>query len=90
MKKLYKFYWDCSRQGSVEGLFVADESEVVEVIGKTVYFGEALGKHSDINGTLEAGDFTVVTDDQDFSTKLVAVIGHTTVSGHNPLSYLEE
>ena len=24
MEKLYEFYWDCGRQGSVNGMFIAD------------------------------------------------------------------
>lgn len=53
MKRLYKFYWDCGRQGDVEGLFFADEETVNKSIGSQVYFGEILGKHSEVYGTLE-------------------------------------
>lgn len=90
MKKLYKFQWDCGRQGSVEALFVEEEETVRAAVGKTIEFGEVLGKHSDVHGTLEEADLEMVTDDQDFLLKLVQVIGKFTVSGHNPLSYMEE
>jgi hypothetical protein len=90
MKKLYKFYWDVRRMGSVDGLFVADEAEIEKAIGKEIYFGEILGKHSDIQGELEATDLTVASDDQDFIAKLVEVIGSEHISGYNPLDYLEE
>lgn len=90
MKKLYKFYWNCGRMGSVDGLFVADETEVQDTIGKHIYFGEILGKHSDIHGEISAEDLTVKSEDQDFIVKLVEVIGKTNISGHNPLDYLEE
>jgi len=89
LQKLYKFQWDCGRMGSVEGLFVADEGEVAAAVGKEVYFGEILGKHSDVSGTLDAEDLTVATDDQDFIVKLVGIIGTTTISGYNPLSYID-
>lgn len=90
MQKLYKFAWDCGRMGSVEGLFVANETDVAAAIGKEVCFGEILGKHSEVCGTLTEDDLTVATDDQDFIAKLVGILGTTSISGYNPLSYLSE
>jgi len=75
--------------GHVRGLFVTTEQELSDTYGKEIYFGEILGKHSDIHGPLEESDIEVVSEDQDFIEKLVALLG-TTVSGYNPLSYLEE
>jgi hypothetical protein len=86
---LAKFNWDCGRQGSVNSLFVTTENELAELVGQTIYFGEVLGKHSDISGTLEADDVKVVSEDQEFITKLVEIIGSDTISGHNPLHYRE-
>lgn len=88
MKKLYRFYWDCRRMGDVRGLFVADEADVEAAIGKHVYFGEILGKHSEICGTLDRKDLEVVTDDQDFIEKFVRF--GCSGSGYNPLTYIEE
>lgn len=91
MKKLLvKFHWDCGRQGNVNGLFVTTAEEISKVIGQHVYFGEALGKHSDINGPLEASDFIEVCSDQDFITKLVHYLESDTISGYNPFHYMEE
>lgn len=90
MRKLYKFYWDCGRQGDICGLFVADEQEVNDALGKKVYFGEVLGKFSEIYGTLEEKDLTVKTDDQEFIEKLESVIGDKTISGHNPLHHIDQ
>lgn len=90
MRKLYQFYWDCGRMGDIEGLFVADEADVAATIGKQLYFGEILGKHSDIHGQLDEGDLTVKSEDQHFIDKLVEVIGNTDVSGYNPLNYRPE
>lgn len=87
MRKLYRFYWDCGRQGDVDGLFTSEESTVNESIGKHVYFGEILGKHSEVHGTLSAEDIEVVSDDQDFIEKLENLLG-TNISGYNPLHYL--
>jgi len=87
MKKLYKFHWDCGRMGNVRGTFSADDLYVKSCIGKQVYFGEILGKHSDVYGNLEEKDLTVLSDDQDFIEKFEKLIGD---SGYNPLSYMNE
>lgn len=89
MRKLYSFFWDCGRLGDVEGLFIAEESEVDSAIGSQVSFGEILGKHSDISGTLSSVDLKVISDEQDRIDWLLGIIGHT-VSGYNPLEYVRQ
>lgn len=86
-KYLWSFEWDCGRQGSVEGLFVATEETIKENMGKQVYFGEILGKHSEVYGTLEEGDVTKVDLDSETVEKVQKVLG-STWSGYNPLSYI--
>ncbi len=88
MKKLYRFAWDVRRMGRVQGTFIADDSEVAAAIGREVNFGEILGKHSEIYGTIEAGEIVEVTDDQDFIAKAEKYgVGAT---GYNPLEYFRE
>lgn len=87
MRKLYSFFWDCGRMGDVEGLFIAEESEVDAAIGSEVYFGEILGKHSDIRGTLSSEDLKVISDEQDKIDWLLDIVGPD-VSGHNPLYHI--
>lgn len=89
MLKLYSFYWDCGRMGNLDGLFVAEESEVAKILGKEVYFGEVLGKHSEIYGTVDEEDITVVSDDQEKIEWLIDVIGGANISGYNPLEYYD-
>jgi hypothetical protein len=72
--------------GELEGLFVAEKSDIDNIIGKTIYFGEVLGKHSDIDVDITEEDLTIVSTDSDFIDSLVLVLG-TTVSGYNPLDY---
>lgn len=88
-KLLVKFHWDCGRMGDVRGLFVTTKEELEGTYGKQIYFGEILGKHSEVSGPLEQSDIEIVSEDQDFISKLVVLMG-LTISGHNPLSYLEE
>lgn len=88
MKKLYRFCWDCGRQGSVKGLFISDEKTLKNNIGKNVYLGEILGKHSDIFGTLDKEDIEEISQDQDFINKFESIIGKS--FGHNPLANISE
>ena len=89
MRKLYSFFWDCGRMGDVEGLFIAEEFEVDSAIGSQVRFGEILGKHSDISGTLSSVDLKVISDEQDRIDWLLGIVGPT-VSGYNPLEYVRQ
>lgn len=86
-EKLWKFYWDCGRQGSVEGTFVATQAEIDAAIGAQVYFGEILGKHSEVYGSLDAADLTLLSEDQSFIESWKNLSADT---GYNPLEYLEE
>lgn len=64
-KALYKLHFDCGRQGILTGLFVQDPSKVKKLVDskEEIYFGEALGKHSEIIGPLGDVDYTFITDD---------------------------
>lgn len=87
MKGIYKFTWDCGRQGYVEGCFVADNADVSKAIGQSVYFGEILGKHSAICGILDEADLILVTTD----SQVVSLFEQFELaSGYNPLEYLQD
>lgn len=83
----YKFEFDCGRAGFLSGTFFADSSEVENLIGQEVWFGEVLGKHSEVYGTIDEGEITLITDD----TEIVKVLkdGEASV-GINPLDYLDQ
>lgn len=88
-KFLWRFYWDCDRMGNVEGLFVATEDEIKNIIGKKIYFGEILGKHSEVYGNIDNEDITKLDLDCETVEKVTKLLGETW-SGYNPLEYLEE
>jgi hypothetical protein len=88
-KVLVAFGWDCGRQGMLEGLFVTTQEKIDASIGKEVYFGEVLGKHSEIFGPLKREDFIVKSDDPAFIDKLVEIIGSGNISGYNPFDFME-
>ena len=87
MKKLYKFNLNYGRMGELSGIFVADEKEVQGLLGKEVYFGEVLGKHSEVFCTLEEDNLKCLTDDQEFIAKFKEF---NCESGCNPFDYVEE
>ena len=88
-KAIYKFYQDHGRMGSLEGIFVADPEEVKRLINsqKEIYFGEVLGKHSEISSVITEGEITMVSDDPAF-VKLFEF--HDLSSGYCPFDYLED
>jgi hypothetical protein len=88
MRKLYKFYWDCGRSGDLEGTFVCEEERIQKLIGQDINFGEVLGKHSEITGTLQTKDIEECSDDQEFIDKVIEA--GLVPSGFNPLHYYEE
>ncbi len=89
MLTLYKFNWNCGRSGELDGLFIAESDEIDKLIGKTIYFGEVLGKHSDIFAPLATEDLTVMSNDQVFIAQFVEIMGTGTISGFNPLDFYE-
>ncbi len=87
MKGIYSFHWDCGRMGEVNGLFVADSADVEKAIGREVYLGEVLGKHSEIYGVLDT-NAVVLKSDNPAHVEMFESLDLTT--GHNPLAYLED
>jgi hypothetical protein len=76
--------------GDLEGLFACTKEEYQGLIGATVYFGEVLGKHSDVMCDLSEFNLTVVSDDRDKITVVEELIGTGTISGYNPLEYMSD
>ena len=69
--KLYAYNYDCGRMGEIEGTFISNDETLNKLKDKTAYFGEALGKHSDIADYDWFDNVTELTDDQDFITKAI-------------------
>lgn len=90
MKGIYQFYCDFGRMGELEGIFIADSKEVESTIGNTVYFGEVLGKHSDIDLDIEEEHFELKTEDQEFIEKFEEIMGSGNISGFNPIMLYQE
>lgn len=73
--------------GHVEGVFVATEEDVEKIMGQEIYFGEILGKHSEVCFDMDTSNLTMVSN----SPEVVKVIeDHGLESGYNPFAYWEE
>lgn len=90
MRKIYKFFYDYGRMGEIDAIFTAESADVEKLYGKTVYFGEILGKHSEVSVQVSEENFTVLSEDADFVSKFEEILGQGTVSGNNPLDYWED
>ncbi len=88
-KILVKFHQYYGRMGSLDGLFVTTKAKLERLYGKEVYFGEVLGKHSDICSEMDASLFRVLDLSPDVVEKLETECG-STISGMNPFDYYEE
>jgi len=84
MLGLYKFQVYYGSMGRVEALFVEDQDVVKNAVGRNVYFGEILGKHSEVYFNLEADHFKLLTDDQEFCKRFEELKLET---GYNPFNY---
>lgn len=86
MKALFKMNFDYGRMGSLEGLFIAEKEYIDFLVEKEleVYFGEVLGKHSEVCGRVALEEVTMVTTDE----KVLQVIEQYGLeNGYNPLKY---
>lgn len=86
MKAIYKMNANCGRNGNLYGIFIAEKEYVKILVEKQieVYFGEVLGKYSDISGCLEEKEFTLISEDQ----KLVKQFKELKMeTGFNPFHY---
>jgi hypothetical protein len=87
MNAIYKFYVDYGRHGDLSGVFVAEQEDVKNLIGKEIYFGEVLGKHSEVILKLKEEHLTEVTTDEKF---IELFEKYDLSNGYNPFDYYEE
>ena len=83
---VYKLNFDCGRQGKLEGLFIAKKDHAKWLIENEfeVYFGEVLGKHSEVYGSIDENEIAFVSDD----LNVIDVIRkHGMENGYDPFDY---
>lgn len=87
MNGVYKFCAYFGRMGELNGVFVANEYEIDKLMGQTVYFGEALGKHSDIHCVITEENTQLITQDE---TIIQLFLDNDLTTGFNPLDYVDD
>jgi hypothetical protein len=82
MEKLFKINFDCGRSGHLSGTFVDTQERVDCLVNKqiSVYFGEALGKHSEVYGPISEEEISVVSVNPE-------IVNAGVESGYNPFDY---
>jgi len=85
-KAIYKLNVECGRSGELEGVFVATKEQVEKLISSKieVYFGEVLGKHSEIYGAIEQHEVIFLTDSEE-AVRVVEDYGLS--NGFKPFDY---
>ena len=84
---MYKFLVEF-RSGKIEGLFISTLEHIKNLYGKNLYFGEILGKHSEIEFELEESDISIVTEDQEYIARTIEIFKGYSISGYNPFDYM--
>lgn len=89
MKAIYKFESGCGRMGNLYGIFVADSKEVNDLTtsGGEIYFGEVLGKHSEIRGEISAIEIKMIKAVPELVEKFEELNMET---GFNPITIWKE
>lgn len=87
MEKLYKMNLNFGRQGSLEGVFIADSEKVRILIEKEIEvdFGEVLGKNSDVSTTINEDEIVELSSIEEV---IKIVKEHNLENGYNP--FLEQ
>lgn len=86
-KGVYRFHCSFGRQGDLDGVFAATHDAVRGAMGVRVYFGEVLGKHSDVALNLKPEHITLISDDL---TVVELFEKHRLRTGLNPFQYLSQ
>ena len=89
MSAIFKMNLRGGRQGDLQGIFIADKQEVDNLITskKEIYFGEVLGKHSEVVAYLTHDEIKMVSD----NPSVVGLFQELNMQcGYNPFSYIEE
>lgn len=94
MKRLVSFEKYFGRQGALSGMFLLDEDEWTTLQGiisdgVDIYFGEVLGKHSEVICSIEPEDIEVLTADQEWLAQ-ANQLNVCLDNGCNPLDYLRD
>lgn len=89
--KLYRYQQDYGRMGDLDGVFIADETDLKWFMGAEVWVYDVLGKHSEIQVSFNENTVKELAVSEQAVQELFDVLGKD-VSGMTPysLDYLIE
>ena len=76
--------------GYIAVILCAELGMKKDIIGKYIDFGEALGKHSQVDGEIEEDDIIEIKVSQSVIDELRCIFKDGNIIGYNPLEYIEE
>lgn len=62
--KVYKYEQHFGRMGTLQSVFVASDKDIKALMGRRVYLGEVLGKHSEVTATADDKTIRMLSDDK--------------------------
>lgn len=85
-KGIYRLNAEFGRMGDLTGIFIANKEHVKILIeyGIKVYWGEVLGKHSEVYGSIDESELTLVSDNPE-AIKIIEEL--RLENGYNPFDY---
>lgn len=80
MNRLYRYHVNCGRMGNLDGLFAVDDHgeaclRALIESRRDIYFGEVLGKHSDVVQVLDASEIGLVEATPDEIATVLRILG---------------
>lgn len=85
-KAVYRMHVNCGRMGVLSGVFVAKKAQVKKLVESEteIYFGEVLGKHSEIYGKIKENEIVMVSDSEEV---INLIEEHQLSNGYDPFDY---
>ena len=87
--KLYQYFEDHGRMGSIEGLFFLSDEELKLIRGARIYWDELLGKHSEGVFDFSEENLTEIVMTKEAAAELFDTLGQV-VSGPFDMEYILE
>lgn len=88
--RLWQYYEDCGRMGSLECLFIMSREELFDrYIDRVFWWGELLGKHSEGHFNLSVDTITDLEVPEEVAKVLLGKVGKV-ISGDLDFDYFDE
>jgi hypothetical protein len=82
---LCRYFDDCGRMGTLEGLFVCTQEDYDLAMGKEAWLDEPLGKHSECRVVIDKDNVKIIDISEEAISALVGAVG-VNISGFNIVS----